>query len=167
MVHCFAEICLLVSKVLYIIVAFVGGFVNVLVSSCRMWLFPFWKWMHHTPPQHWYVSTIPNDITSHKTVILSFSMVCSILAVMSLFLGLWYASLCPTVLTKGKAVSVPSIKGYGGSGNVAPLILSLSSSWRCVVNSHPNCATTGSTSEIHWLAWCSFEVGYVAFMLEV
>jgi len=139
---------LLVCKVLYIIVTvfyffvsicwwsevFVAGCVDVLVSSCKMWLFPFWKWMHHTPPKHRYISAVPNDIISHKTVILSFSVVCCILAIMSVFLGLWYASVCPTVLTKGKVVPMPSIKGYSGSGNVAPLILSLSSRWRCVVN---------------------------------
>jgi hypothetical protein len=140
--------CLLVSKVLYIIVAvfyffvsiclwsevFVAGCADVLVSSSKMWLFPFWKWMHHTPPKHWYILTVPNDITTHKTVILSFSMVCCILAITSLFLDLWHANLCPTVSTKGRVVPLPSIKGYSGSGNVAPLILSLSSRWRCVVN---------------------------------
>jgi hypothetical protein len=54
-VHCFAEICLLVCKVLYIIATvfyffvsicwcsevFVAGCVDVLVSSSKMWLFPF------------------------------------------------------------------------------------------------------------------------------
>jgi hypothetical protein len=61
---------------------FVAGCVDVLVSSSKMWLFPFWKWTHHTPPKHRYISTVPNDIISHKTVILSFSMVFCLLAIM-------------------------------------------------------------------------------------
>jgi hypothetical protein len=105
---------------------FLAGCVDILVSSSKMWFFPFWKWMHHTPPKHWYILTMPNDITSHKTVILSFSLVCCILAIMSLFLDLWYSSLCPSILNKGKVVPVPSIKGYSRSGNIATLILSAS-----------------------------------------
>jgi len=44
---------------------------------------------------------------------------------------------------KGKAVPVHAMKAYGGRRCIAPLLLSLSTRWRQVVNITPSCFTPG------------------------